>query len=84
MADKKAIADAFAEVRADMSGPEFKKLTGLLEEFFKEESEEPEHKNDDVEDVVTENVDGRTDGEMLMDALDSLRGRVEVAASKKA
>lgn len=80
---KQAVAIAYSEARKDMSGPEFKKLTDLLDEFFKEESEEPEHKNDDVEDVMNDSG-GRTDGQALMDALSTLRGRVEVAASKKA
>lgn len=80
-----AVAIAYREARADMSGSQFKKLTDLLDEFFKEEAEEPEHKNDNAENGESSLIDsdGRTDGEMLMDALSTLRGRVEVAASRK-
>ena len=86
---KQAVAIAYSEARKDMSGPEFKKLTDLLDEFFKEESEEPEHKKDNAENgdsslIDSDRADARTDGAVLMDALSTLRGRVEVAASKKA
>lgn len=87
---KQAVAIAYSEARKDMSGGEFKKLTDLLDEFFKEEAQEPEHKNDDAEDGDASLIDaslidasGKTDGALLMDAINSLRGRVEIASSKK-
>lgn len=98
---KQAVAIAYREARNDMSSRRFKDLTDLLDEFFREEAEEPEHKKDNAENGSASLIDAvqpsplagsaegraekmtKTDGEMLMDALDSLRGRVEVAAASK-
>lgn len=46
--NKSAAATAYREARGDMDGPQFKKLTGLLDEFFSEEAKEPEHKKADA------------------------------------
>lgn len=80
-----AAAIAYREARVDMSGPAFKQLTELLDRFFEEEADEPEHKEDNAENGDASLIDNecKTDGEVLMDALSTLRGRVEVAGARK-
>jgi hypothetical protein len=56
MVEKKAIADAYQAAKADMSGPQFTELKGLLEKFFTEESEEPEHAKADGEKSISEQL----------------------------
>jgi len=126
---KQAVAIAYAKARNDMSDGKFKELKDLLDQFFSEEAEEPEHKKDNAENGESTLIDsgmgdaerdekidrlrkkikelrrdpanaraiaeledeietlqedkGRTDGQVLMDAIDGLRGRVEVASTRK-
>lgn len=44
--EAQACAIAYRKARGDMDKPQFAELRGLLDEFFSEEAEEPEHRGD--------------------------------------
>lgn len=80
--EKQAIAIAYANARGDMDDAKFGELKKLLDEFFTEESHEPEHKKDrldaacaKLDSVVKHDSTRSASLDRVLGALDKVLGR---------